>query len=332
MINIRRSRSPRWPWFLALALLSACLFLARAFFLYMHQQTQEPPQEPSQEDSAGPYITLYNTSTQTVLEMTLDDYLVGVVAAEMPASFLPEALKAQAVAARTYACRRLSEPCGRGNANLCTDSSCCQAYKDTEALAAYWGEDFAFYMARVKDAVLDTAGEVILYKGELIEALYHAISGGMTEDAQHVFVAAQPYLVSVSSTGEETASKFSAQQKLSRADFVQRVNKSYPEAALTEAKLEDQIKILSRYESGRVASIALGGTILTGRQFRTLFSLNSANFTITLTGEEIKISTIGYGHGVGMSQYGANAMAGEGNSYIEILTHYYTGVNIEKIY
>ena len=274
-------------------------------------------------------LSVYDDNTQSCFQIGLEDYLVGVVAGEMPASFESEALKAQAVAARTYTLRRLKSPCGRGGAHICTDSSCCQAYKKDAALKESWAENYNAYLNRIRGAVSSTAGEAIYYEGELIEALYHSSAGGMTEDAQHVFSHARPYLVGVASPGEESSAQYISNIRLTRKAFAKTVNAKWKKAKLKAAALQKQVEIVSRYESGRVESIRLGGVTVSGRDLRKLLSLNSANFDFSLSKDAILFNTCGYGHGVGMSQYGANAMAKNGKSYKDILLYYYTGVEIK---
>lgn len=325
-----KSRRKAWDfpwraiWALAL-LLSAAVLLIRACVYYKGETEDSVPEILNE----GRSILVYNDETGACMKMRLESYLCGVVAAEMPASFESEALKAQAVAARTYTLRRMEKPCGRSGADICTDSTCCQAYKDTEALKKNWKKDYEKNIEKVTEAVRATEGEAIYYEGELIEALYHSSSGGRTEDAQHVFAQARPYLISVASPGEESSAKFRDTLTLSRKSFAKKVNKEWKNANLKASKLMEQVKIVSRYESGRVETIRLGKAEATGRDLRKLLELNSANFSIAYTDEDVILSTLGYGHGVGMSQYGANAMALEGADYHEILSYYYSGVEIK---
>jgi len=282
-----------------------------------------------QEEAEAPVIAVFSEDTGEASPMPLEEYIVCVVGAEMPASFPLEALKAQAVAARTYAVRRMSayggSPCGRGGGEICTDSGCCQAFKTVETLKERWGDDAKRNYDKVREAVYSTAAEVAVYGGKPIEALYHSAAGGRTEDAQNVFSQALPYLVGVDSPGEEASERFHEETRLSPKAFVSAVNGRWKGAGLRKSKLDKQVKILSRYESGQVKSIRLGGATVSGRDVRKLFGLNSANFTLDI-GDDVSIVTTGYGHGVGMSQYGARAMALEGRGYREILAHYYSGV------
>ena len=274
--------------------------------------------QPNEKPEGMLSISLYDRASGKTEEMPLEEYIIGVVGAEMPASFPLEALKAQAVAARTYAVRHMTAFGGSGcsGADICTDSGCCQSYRSPEQLKKKFGGDTRQYMDKLRQAVYETEGEYAAYKGEPIEALYHSSAGGRTEDAQNVFSAALPYLVGVDSPGEETAGKYAAEVRVSLGEFTNRVNKKWPAAKLKKNRLGEQVKVVSRYDSGR--------------ELRRLFDLNSANFTLSI-GEKVTIRTKGYGHGVGMSQYGARAMALEGAGYEEILKHYYTGVEIEKV-
>ena len=284
-----------------------------------------------QQAVTSPDIAVF--SEGEVLTMPLNEYLIGVVGGEMPASFPIEALKAQAVAARTYTVRRMAcyggEGCGRGGADICTDSSCCQAYTSPAELRENFGENARRYMDKLTEAVYSTADEVILYNGSPIEALYHSSAGGRTEDSQNVFSSALPYLVGVESPGEE-GSKYRGEKEYSPKEFANTINKKWPKAKLDRKKLTSQVEILSRYDSGQVKNLKLNKITVSGKDMRKLLDLNSANFTIDIS-DTVLIRTTGYGHGVGMSQYGARAMALDGANYKEILTHYYTGVEIDVL-
>ncbi|NCB30253.1 MAG: stage II sporulation protein D [Clostridia bacterium] len=322
----------RWKEKRALALLllvclALCLLIAALRGLLMVTQGN-----PAKESEC---LLVYLHEEDRVVSMDLDTYLYGVVGGEMPASFPLEALKAQAVAARTYAVRRMAayggKPCGRGGADVCTDSTCCQSYKSPETLAERWGADAARNADKLKEAVAETHGIIAVYNGEPIEALYHSTTGGRTEDAQNVFSASLPYLVGVDSPGEQDAAHYTDKETMSRSGFAKTVNKSWPKAKLKASKLEKQVKILSRFESGQVETLRLGNVELTGKEFRKLLDLKSANFAFAFTEDDVCITTHGYGHGVGMSQYGARAMALEGEDYESILKHYYTGIELKQM-
>lgn len=274
-------------------------------------------------------IRLYDAEEEKALDLTLNEYLVGVVSAEMPSSFEKQALRAQAVAARTFTAAHMQAfsgtPCGKDGCDVCSDSGCCQAWDSEQALREKWGSSYKKNRAKVAAAVYDTAGEVLLYEGELIEALYHSTSGGRTEDSENVFASALPYLRSVDSPGEEDAPRYERTVEFSRKNFLKKLNAAFSGADLSDM---EEVEVLSRYESGRVESMRVGNVTATGREFRKALSLDSANFILDLEGDAVSITTRGFGHGVGMSQLGANAMAKNGAGYRDILTHYYTGVEI----
>ena len=277
-------------------------------------------------------IQFYNINTEAIETMTVEDYLVGTVSAEMPASYQLEALKAQAVAARTLLCFKLQNGgCTKHEgADICGDFGHCQAYNDDAKLREVFGSGYDTYLNKIKTAVKETQGQILTYNGEVIEAFYHSMSGGKTEDSEHVFNGSFEYLRSVESPGEESNEKYNTTKSFSKEEFTNLLKAKYP-AADTTLNLQDGISILSRYDSGRVERCSILGVELSGVEVRTLYSLPSANFTITVENDTVTFSNIGSGHGVGMSQVGANVMAQNGSGYSEILTHYYTGVNLTTI-
>jgi len=262
-----------------------------------------------------------------IVEMDLEEYIVGVVAGEMPASYEPEALRAQAVAARTYTLHlKHNGGCSaHPGADVCTSSGHCQAYRTQEQLKTSWGSHYDEYLAKLRDAVYSTQGEEIYYGGEEIQVFYHSSAGGRTEDCGNVYQESLPYLVSVESEGEESYSNYYGQVTVSYDEFVQKMEAYSPGIRLSGTA--DDIGKITRYDSGRVKTIKIGDESFTGREIRQVFGLNSTNFTIRAT-DDITFSTVGFGHGVGMSQTGANEMAKNGADYIEILEHYFTGVTI----
>ena len=257
-------------------------------------------------------------------EVTMADYLPGVVAAEMPASFEPEALKAQAVAARTYILDRAAHPPdAHKSAAVCSDPACCCAYLSDEALRENWGGDYRKNLRRIRNAVRETDGQTLRYEGEPIRAVFHSSSGGKTE-ASAALWGEVPYLVSVSSP--ETAADvpgFETTVTVSAADAAQALGVTLPEDAA------QWIGETRRDEAGRVETIVIGGRTLSGAEARSLFSLRSTNFTAEVLGGALVFHVTGSGHGVGMSQYGANVMARQGAGYREILAHYYPGTALE---
>jgi len=246
-------------------------------------------------------------------ELTLDVYLQRVVLGEMPVSFEKEALKAQAVAARTYTAKAMAG--GKHEGKLCTDSTCCQAFCDDAVFASFTPEE----REKAADAVRETDGLVLTYEGALIEATFFSCSGGRTEDAVAVWGTDYPYLRSVESPGEEAA-KYDTDSRL--------VSKGELETAL-EITLSDNaaswVGEVQLTSGGGVETIELGGKRCSGVYLRKALGLRSTAFTVTPEGDALRFDTRGYGHRVGLSQYGANAMATDGKDFREILSHYYPG-------
>ena len=264
----------------------------------------------------------------TVTEMDLGTYLVGVVRAEMPASFDLEALKAQAVAARTYTLYHMEHTSAHENADICTDHTCCQAYLDEETARANWGSDADAWEEKVERAVTETDGEVILYGGEPILAVFHSASAGLTRGAGEVWLEDLPYLQAVESP-EDGASipNYYSRAAFSAAEFRSRFLAAHPEADLS-GTADTWLSGAVTDGAGTVSTVTIGGVTVKGTEVRRIFDLRSACFTWEASGEGVTFFVTGYGHGVGLSQYGANAMAARGADYREILTHYYSGVTI----
>jgi stage II sporulation protein D len=291
----------------------------------------------SLDDIQSIKINFYNEKVGKLEEIPLEEYIKGVVAAEMPALFEPEALKAQAVAARTYAVNKM-QIFGKGGcdkhpgADICSDSAHCQAWESVEEQKKKWGMlNYYVYSKKIAQAVDDTAGEIITYDDQPILPAFHAISGGKTENSGDVWSQNLPYLKSVTSDGEESAPKFTAEKNIPVQNFISSFKAHYPNANINAKNIKNSISILDTSEGGRVKDIKVGDVTIKGTEFRSIYDLNSTNFKIYFNGNNIKIVTVGYGHGVGMSQYGANSMAKNGNTYQEILKHYYTGVEIKDI-
>ena len=273
-------------------------------------------------------IKVYDHRADKLIDMDLEEYIVGVVSAEMPAYYDFEALKAQAVASRTYTLYSMAHGGCHTNpdADVCTNSKCCQAFSTHERMQNAWKNDYANNYNRVAQAVMGTAGEVLVYDGKLCDALYHACSGGQTEDSEHVYANALPYLRGVTSPYEDPMRTEDVALKTDA--LVELIAAKYPESGISESNVRDGIAIEKAYASGRVETLRLGKTTVTGKQARNLFGLRSTMFTVEWTGDGIVFHTKGYGHGVGLSQNGANGMAKHGSDYQEILLHYYTGVSI----
>jgi stage II sporulation protein D len=278
-------------------------------------------------------IQMYHHSARKLITLPLEEYVKGVLSAEMPASFEMEALKAQAVAARTLAVRNVRSLGGNGvscykGADACDRHDHTQAWDSEEEQRKKWGSKYKEYAAKIAKAVEETRGEIITYKDEPIEVFFHSTSGGMTENVEDVFSKPLPYLRSVSSEGEEDAPHFKDQVTMTASQFVKTFKKRYPKAKLTTSNLKSAIKILEYSEGGRVKTIRIGGVTVKGTDVRKTFGLRSANFSIVFKGNKVIFNTIGYGHGVGMSQIGANSMAENGKNYVEILAHYYQNTDV----
>lgn len=268
----------------------------------------------------------------TVEELTMADYLWGVVAAEMPASFEEEALKAQTCAARTYtAVLQKSAGSKHPDADICGDSTCCQAYIERSDAQARWGLNAQSYSEKIARAVADTDGLGVTYGGEPIQALFFSSSPGRTVDAAAVWGSQVDYLTGVDSPEGEEVPNYHTQVDKTAQEVRQAVLDAYPGADLS-GDPSGWFGQADRDAGGTVRSIPLGGVTLTGGQVRSLFALRSAAFTVEWDGSKFTFSVTGYGHGVGMSQYGANAMAKEGKSFREILTWYYTGTAVEELW
>lgn len=318
-----------------------CVLLLLAPFLIgkFHSMPDKPPrmadETPPFRTAAVPdAIDVYRTKAGITETIVFEDYVKGVVSGEMPASFHEEALKAQAVAARTYSAARVfrgkesGNPTDHPEAPLC-DSTHCQVYRSEEELEKLKGQEWMEESwPKICAAVNDTEGELIYYQGELVEqALFHSSSGGMTENAEDVFAAAVPYLVSVESPYEEEATHQNEENTFSIQELSSIFPTSYPSVSfgtITTSSLE----ILSRSSGGRVNEMKIGAASLTGRQVREALNLPSAKFDIHLSGDDVVFTSDGSGHGVGMSQYGADGMAKAGYNYKKILSHYYRGVEV----
>ena len=265
----------------------------------------------------------------TVADMTLADYLWGVVAAEMPAAFEPEALRAQAVCARTYSLWKLQAGSHEADgADICADSNCCQAYISPGEAEQRWADDAGAYTAKIAAAVADTDGQVLTYNGAPIQAVFFSSADGQTADAQEVWGKSLPYLVPVDSPEGDEVPNYRSTVILT-ADEVRKLAEDAGLGCDLSGEPSVWFQNLTRTASGRVDSVELGGAELSGGAARSLFSLRSASFDVAEEDGSFIFSVTGYGHGVGMSQYGANAMAKAGTGWAEILAHYYTGAELQ---
>lgn len=270
-------------------------------------------------ETAGMTIPVLNSDGE-VVTADLEEYLVGVVLAEMPAAFEEDALKAQAVVARTYALRRYETGNKHEGGAVCQDPACCQAYKDPAAYLANGGSQAN--LDKITQAVYGTAGQVLTYEDKLIEATYFSCSGGTTEDALAVWGKDVPYLQSTSSPGEEEAAHYTDTEIFSPDDLALLLD-------FTPAgDPKEWFGTVTYTTGGGVDTMEICGHSYKGTELRTLLGLRSTDFTVNVTDEGIVIVTHGYGHRVGMSQYGADAMAVAGSTYEEILAHYYQGTTL----
>jgi len=266
------------------------------------------------KDDNNIYVSIHR-GDNSIVELELEQYLIGVVGSEMPASFNIEALKAQAIVARTYALKRISEN------KILTDNTSTQVYKDNNELKQIWKNDFDKYYKKIENAVLSTKGIVIKYNNKYIDAVYHSTSNGYTEDAINVWGYSIPYLKQVESKYDVNVSSYKREKVFT---FVEISN-------LIDTIIGENTEfILERNESNRVKIVKINDIEIDGITFRNLLGLRSTDFTIEIKNENVIITTYGYGHGVGMSQYGANSMANSEYNYKDILNHYYKNVTIEK--
>lgn len=290
--------------------------------------------EPAAPETAAVHhdrdVTLTIQDGDTTEQMTLESYLTGVVRGEMPASFEMEALRAQAAAERSYVYYQLAA--GRKDAHpdadFCTDHTCCSAYLSETAAREKWGGDFAPWNTRVEQAVSDTDGQVVLYNGRPILAVFHSSSAGRTAAAGDVWSGDLPYLVSVDSPeGEETVPNYYSTVTFTAAEAKEKLLAAYPELKLSGTP-DRWFGAAAENGSGRVETVSVGGTDIEGTELRRIFGLRSACFTVAADSESVTFRVTGYGHGVGMSQYGANQLAREGKTWQEILEWYYTGATV----
>lgn len=275
-------------------------------------------------------IKLLHKKTNKIEEVDLDEYLWGVVSAEMPASFEKEALKAQAVVARTYTIYKIVNNDGKHkDADICDDSTCCQAWISKEDRLAKWDDDEKeSNWNKIVDAVNSTQGKIITYKGKPINAFFHSNSGGKTEAPVDVWGGTgYPYLQAVATAGEDAYSQYSSNASFSKKEFEEKIKKEHSDFKIN-FKEKDCIKIEEYTDGNRVKTIKIGNLELSGVEVRNLFGLRSANFKVEINGDNIEFEVVGYGHGVGMSQTGADSLAKEGKNYEDIIHHYYTNVEI----
>lgn len=321
--------SSRWPWNAGRSVGLSMGWLRALFHM-------GPPAGGEQGNPyPGPVISLWDAEQGRLRTLPLEEYLEGVVAAEMPANFPLEALKAQAVAARTLALRALAQGVripSAPMAQLSSDYRSGQAWASPESLRRRWGPILWYFnMRKIRQAVSQTAGVVVVYQGELIFPAFHSTSGGRTEDSENYWATAQPYLRSVESPGEESSPYYRTRVVKSANEVATRLGVELAARGSTQ-QTALKMEVVSTYPSGRVQWVRLGGRLFSGREVREKLGLPSSWFTVRESGDQLIFDVRGYGHGVGMSQYGAAAMARRGQSFAQILTHYYTGVTLARAY
>ena len=263
-------------------------------------------------------ITINVKEKDGVVNLDLEEYIVGVLAAEMPASFSVEALKAQAVAARSYAIYKIKN--SKGDYDV-INSVANQKFDNISFMKDKWKDNYEFYYHKLLGVVNDTKGEVLTYNDEIIPAYYFAMSNGVTENVQNVFKEERPYLKSVDSSWDKNVNNFEVINKFSIDDFCKKLKIKKP-----------IIQSIKKNETNHIAMIVIDNKSFTGVDFRKILNLRSTDFQIDVVGDDVLITTKGYGHGVGMSQYGANEMAKIGYSYKEILNYYYQNIEIVNYY
>lgn len=299
-------------------LLVSLLFLVIPFFVvFFFLQELEQLEEPTTI-----MVKVKREATGEIEVVNLEDYIVGVVAGEMPISFQLEALKAQAVAARSYVLKRKDNTQNQDYDVVDTVNN--QVYLDEQQLKKSWGVNYAINFSKLKEAVFLTAGEVLMYENTIVDALYFSTSNGFTENSEEIFSNKAPYLRSVESVWDEKVSPVFNDHKIYKQnEFYQKIGLK-PQSKLI-------IEIRKKSSTGRILELKINGELMTGSTVATKLQLRSNHFVIEQEGETIIIKTTGYGHGVGMSQYGAEGMAQEGYDYQAILKYYYQGTEIKKL-
>lgn len=263
-------------------------------------------------------IKVKDEKTGNIKEIPLEKYIIGVVSGEMPINFEKEALKAQAIASRSYALYHMN-----GKEYDVTNTTSNQVYLTDDELKEKWNEKYDENIKKITEIVMETEGKYLTYNGEIVNAMFFSTSVGMTENSEEVFISEVPYLRSVSSSWDESSPVFTSEVTMELKDFYNLLNIEYNETL--------KIEVLERTSTGRIKKIKINDIELNGRDVSSKLKIRSNYFEITQNKNTVTINTKGFGHGVGMSQYGANGMAKEGYKCEEILKHYYEGTEIEKM-
>ncbi len=309
------------------ALVACILVLLIPFSITLLFQNKEKPKSIQAMN-----FTIYNDENGSKDKLSFDDYLIGVVAANMPAGYQTEALKAQAVIARTYALYNmalLSD--GDKNKTKFTTTELGLSYISLGSLKKFWGNDYQSYFTKIENALYSTKNQVLVYDDKLILPLFFDTGSGFTRNAYEAWGVKVPYLVSIASKQDVTSTHYLQIQEYDVSDLIAILNKYYTKISLSEDKFFTQVKVISRDSSGYVLKMDLNGKSVSGDEFTKVVGLPSSHFYIEKYDKKARIICNGSGHGIGLSQYGANAMAEEGSLYKEILSYYYTGVKFANV-
>lgn len=320
----------------AFILLISMIVIPYGVYILNGNSISENPENTDNTSVADMEILLYRTESGQVEKVNCFDYICSVVAGEMPASYETEALKAQAVAAFTYTVNKMEyvtqnpdSDIGHCGAYVCDDYTHCKAYLEKEIAEEKWGSAvFKKYYPRIENAVSEVLGEMLTYNGKTVNAVFHAISNGKTLSAKEVWGTDVEYLQSVKCEWDKGAEGYNSKTELTHSEFSKKI---YDELGITLPENADEWESsITLTDSGTVQEFKICETVLSGTYIRKLFSLRSASFDFEITKDGVVFDVRGYGHGVGMSQYGANEMAKQGKNYKEILKYFYTGVEIEN--
>ena len=274
-------------------------------------------------------VKVLHKDTGVIEEKKIDEYVVNVVAAEMPVDFELEALKAQAIVARTYTIYKVTKDKKHNEADICTDSNCCQAWISKEDRFEKWEESKVEKWNKLISAVNETKGKYITYNGEIINAFFHSNSSGKTEKPEDVWGGSLPYLDVVETSGEENYTSYKSEVIVSKKYFVNVLKDKFDSFEI-DFKSNDCIKIIDYTDSGRIKKIRIGNIVFSGTDIRKYFSLKSTNFSVEISGNDIIFNVLGYGHGVGLSQTGSDALAKNGFTADEIIKHFYKNIEIHE--
>ena len=274
-------------------------------------------------------VNLLHSKTGVVEQVLLDEYIVHVVAAEMPVDYELEALKAQTIVARTYTMYKITENKKHDAADICDDFNCCQAWISKEDRFDKWGENSVEKWNKLVQAVNETKGKYITYNGKVINAFFHSNSSGKTEKPENVWGGSLPYLDVVETSGEENYPSYKSEVVLTKLEFIDILKTKYSSFKIDFDSL-DCIKIISYTDGGRIGKIKIGNIEFSGVDIRKLFNLKSANFDVTITDDNVCFTVLGYGHGVGLSQTGSDALAKQGLDANGIIKHFYKNIEIHE--